>query len=507
MDLSNQYLSLIYFSAIIVFFLLPLRLFYFKNKPNTQTDTYGHYNLVRDIRNNKHSIPFRLKQYSFSTLTYPWLLHFIYSFLSDRNINKFDKYSGFLIDVIQLILLQQLTYYFTDNVAISLLIPLIMIFSPSWSPLVRGNSFMSFPIREFGELLIFSFFTSVIFYKIFNLGLLYVASIIIFGIILLSHRFATQVALFSIILASLIVDTFLFFIPFGGFIFAFTISRGKYYSILKGHLGGLYWIKKFQKRHPTFVKGSETIHLFQYFFDFKKLKNNRVAKGLFHSPHFLVTILLLTGDYKFSEYQDLELLLIVLSFSQVFLMFATGIYHRPFFGPPNRYMKFSLFPLLLLLSIFMSNEVPYSYETFLLILFTSIVITLRGITRTTKPSFNSEDDRFSFFLKLRELNDAKCISLPLNFAHELIYKTKLNLLFYFGVVKIEEVDEIVKMCSIFPYPDLTHCLSKYELEYVIIDLEKFNFFKNNNSQINFNFKNLETCFENKFFKVLKINNG
>ena len=504
MELSNQYLSLIYFLVIIIFFLLPLRLFYIQNKPNTQTDTYGHYNLIRDIRNNNHSIPSRLKQYSFSTLTYPWFLHYLYSFLSDRSIYKFDKYSGFLIDAIQLSLLQQLTYFFTDSIAISLSIPLIMIISPTWSPLVRGNSFMSFPIREFGELLVVLFFTSIIFYKTFSSELFYILSIIIFGIILLSHRFATQVALFSTFLTSLFVDFFLFFIPIGGFIFAFTVSRGKYYSILKGHLGGLYWIKNFQNRHPTFVKGSETIYLFKHLFDFKKLRSNRVAKGLFHSPHFLITILLFTRNYKYSDYQDLEILLIILSFSQIFLMFSTGIYRRPFFGPPNRYMKFSLFPLLILLGIFMSNEVSYSYEIFLLILFMSIVIIFRGFT---KNSLNSGDNHLLFFSKLRQLNDAKCISLPLNFAHELIYKTKLNLLFYFGVVKIDEVDEVVKMCSIFPFPDLTYCMSKYDLEYVIIDLEKFNIFKRNNPQIDFDFKNLETYFENKFFKVMKNING
>ena len=63
------------------------------------------------------------------------------------------------------------------------------------------------------------------------------------------------------------------------------------------------------------------------------------------------------------------------------------------------------------------------------------------------------------------------------------------------------------MCSIFPFPDLTYCMSKYDLEYVIIDLEKFNIFKRNNPQIDFDFKNLETYFENKFFKVMKNING
>ena len=259
------------FLILLVFF---IRLFpRLLKSDKTDSDTWYHLSSAVSIYNNKYKLPACNEGFTLGgKYDYPFLAHWIVAVLSGKNILKFERFIGPIVDTIYVIIgffyfSFLLSYYNikVENQLINFL--LLLVFSSTMLKISTGPRVYSFTPRIFGELFIFIFLLGLHLYLLTNNTFFIVLSIIFGGLVLNTSTFGSQVLVFFSILLSLLLLTFMpIFVLFMASIFAWISSKGHYKQIL---LQQLKFTKEYalygQYHHPALLYRNKFPQYIQFF--------------------------------------------------------------------------------------------------------------------------------------------------------------------------------------------------------------------------------------------------
>jgi hypothetical protein len=339
-------------------------------KPNkTDSDTWYHISSVMSIYNNGMKIPKCNDGYILGgKYDYPYLAHLIVAFFSKSNILKYERFIGPLVDTFYIIVGFYyfsfiLNYYDIKDNGQLINFLLLLVFSPSMLKISTGPRIYSFTPRVFGELFIFIYFISLHMYLLDD-NIIFLILAILFGSFALNTTtFGSQVlVLFSLILSILLENYLPLITLILSLIFAFIISGGHYFNIIKQQLK---YTKQYalygQFNHPALQKRNRLIqyvNFFKYLFKLK-LKN---AYTIFHSDLVFINII-----YKNFDVIIAFGILFLIDLEQSFIenLFLSGLIiflvtsFRPFLflGESDRYFDYLVIFSIVLISLYLPQNI------------------------------------------------------------------------------------------------------------------------------------------------------
>lgn len=349
--------------------------FYFRikclKKNQLSTDEAFHFYYIDLIKGNKNSVP----DYNENVLgegpkacTYPSMYHFILSYLPLDFLKKYGHLTALVYDILNGILLSLFLFKLTkiDFSFYFLITGFFLIFPSLIFPAIGPRSFSLTP-RNFSQFLWSCSYLGLLCFleeqSVFCLQL----SAILGALNILSSKFFVQ----YIILISLFVSIFtlsangLFFLM-NCFVFAALIGRKRLYQQLKGHIEHSWWyindgIKFIQVRWQwsviyRYIKELRIRDLWQIL-----MFQNPLSRGIIlNFPLF--SYIIFNDSLSHDALIDFSICIIV---GSVFYFILTQFSYFKAFGEPERYLEYSLLPLLF--SIFYTS--PTLKSILLLIIF------------------------------------------------------------------------------------------------------------------------------------------
>ena len=226
-----------------------------------RSDAGGHYMIIREIRENRHVPPKRLKRMHFDNhLSYPWFFHWMLSWIPDVWLKRFSYVPSIICDVVQLVVVFVITDKLIEHVGVYqghvfvfLIAGLLFALSPALLAFGIGPRAYELTARPFGEML----------YSLWMLFLMlgfesspwvyFPLAALCMAILMLSSKFALQAALFSLpVVVWLTGEWNVVWVVIGGFVIALLLSGGRYIDIIHGQIDFLiFYYKRLQREHPS----------------------------------------------------------------------------------------------------------------------------------------------------------------------------------------------------------------------------------------------------------------
>jgi hypothetical protein len=384
-------------------------------------------------------------------------------------VERYEFLFSPIFDAIHLILMFIITYSFTNNIFIALLVQAFYLLTPI---IILENS--SATPRSIGYTLFTIVFLSLFLFES-NGQLPYLILAIISGsLIFLSHRFTTQSYLFFSLFFSVIRLNGIYILVFCfSALLAIVLSRGFYLKVFQGHIGNLrFWKDNIENRFAHQIKGNYKQHKTDDFVF-------RLYNQFLRFPPFVLAITnpwVLFAFFGLYFMHPLSPMVARLSeiviFSYVLALVTTWIPQLRFLGEGQRYLELSAFPAAYLSAILFSRlftSYPLLTLTFytvvgIMSLLTIIVIQRKAIIhdklRTLTPELMS---MFSYLKGLK--NKPRLLCIP--------HQITTNTIFHTGCPVFVNADysHIEKIADVFPYmkKPIKQIMKKYDLDAVLLN--------------------------------------
>lgn len=313
-------------------------------------DGYVHMVIAREFRENQHRVPKNISASIFDwTFSYPFLVHFLLSFLPERYYESVDRvfptvmdllYVGFLSTLVPLGLLESQDF------------PLMLALFVATPQFVQYAGGKGLSARKPGILLATVSFLSFVIWNISGGSWILFASIIFAGITHLTSRFGTQAIVFFYLGFALLNPVALLII-IGSFIFAELISLGTYHVVLRSHLN--FWFDYATRKQFVFLyngfKSSDTIKQFLKARNLKEVLgavyNSILLKALLNNPYAISATVLIIWSFQSSSFSIPVEVIIWFGVGLILCLFTT-IYGLRFLGQPGRYLNYAFIPGILI---------------------------------------------------------------------------------------------------------------------------------------------------------------
>jgi hypothetical protein len=339
------------------------------------TDAYFHLYYIELIKNNHHRIP-KLEPRVLggsNECTYPFFYHWLLSFFPERFIAFWDKFSGFIFDFLNgILLLFFLSLLRKINFSENCIILAAYIIAPGLTFSFIGPRPFSLTPRNFSQFIFFiscaSLINSSSHHEIVN-GFFFILSAIGFAILLLSSQFGTQV-LFALLLASFFYLKVGAAIVLGVFLGA-ILFRGFLVSQIKAHIFHLEWYLKY---NYSFVQHKTNFKKLVRFIREKNLRGvfyelvfyNQIFTSFFRHPTFFIALFLAflpVSKSSLTIYQNQIIFILV----PLFVAFViTNFGKARVFGEAERYVEFA-YPLQIALFLSLISQEYFKYILFLML--------------------------------------------------------------------------------------------------------------------------------------------
>ncbi len=264
------------------------------------TDTWYHFSSANSIKKNNHNIPSCNDGYILGgKYDYPYLFHWVLSFLSKEQMISWDKYISAILDSVYIgiaffyvLFLNYIDVLVWSSSTYSLFLLLLM-FSTTMLKTINGPRVYNTTPRIFGEILIFiSFIFLHLFFYYQNYNYMFLSAFFM-GLGLNSSTFGSQVLLFfTIFLSVFFQDVTPILTFFVGIFFALTISKGHYYYILKQQLKYSYQYATFGQFNHSSAVGKNSWANFTKLIHLLKEKKFKKALSIFYSRLTIVSFFL-----------------------------------------------------------------------------------------------------------------------------------------------------------------------------------------------------------------------
>lgn len=329
------------------------------------SDTWFHITYAEEISRNGKKVPSDFKKFLLNNeVVYPFFYHYLISFISFKNNIKLEKYYSAIIDTLFVLVSYIVIIHITQHEDIALISALLLAISPSLLKVSTGPRAYQGTPRVLGEFLVFCSILSFYFFWQDSNYLWFVLSVITGSLSLLSSKFSVQVlvlflptiALFINSIAPIILLIFMF-------IFAIIFSKDKYMTILIGHYNHLYnyatVIKKQWKEINELNQPKDYILFFKKVFSLKIVDALKILNGkllylniIYKSPELYIFALYIL---YYGTTNEFDAFLLGWAFSGLIFFFIVSTYSFKFIGEAERYIEYSLFPIILFISL-NSNE-------------------------------------------------------------------------------------------------------------------------------------------------------
>lgn len=307
--------------------------------PIYSPDEFVHLEIIRCIRRNK-KVPKTFESFLIDKkyklpFAYPFLSHYLFSFLPVDLLTKNRKQLVILLDSMNIILIGLFSFIFTESFATSIVIIGIYISIPfsffgslSFTPRVPSFFVINMIMCCFGVLHLVSFPLYIV---------LFISATILSISIFFLHKFTTQVLLVSLMslfilksyqveIASILLLTFLTLI----------FVKRYYHKILKEHWGCVKKSYRFYKNQPLIYQA---------------------IKELINSVPFFAMLFFFIDNPSFFLRNEICLAFVVLMTGlQVFTYITTFLRSLRCIGEGERYLIHTQFPISFLLGYFLSNN-------------------------------------------------------------------------------------------------------------------------------------------------------
>lgn len=406
------------------------------------TDAHFHFYYVNLIKNNNHALPKKEPRVLGGTneCTYPFFYHWLLSYFSEKFLNFWDKFSGFIFDFfsgIFILLLLHLKIKLSFNESCLFLASYII--APGLTFSFIGPRPYSLTPRNFSQFifflgslnLIFSLSSDELIFTPFILAALF------FSILILSSQFGVQVLL-CLVLSS-IFDWRIGGCLVAGVCLAFIISKGFLITQVKAHIHHLQWYFKF---NYSFIQHksnfSKLISLFK----------KRDVRGIFYEivfynqlftsiiRHFTYFIALFFGLFSFirgsvEPFQQ-KILFILIALFVPFVI--TNFGKARLLGEAERYIEFA-YPLQTLLFLTLVSR-KFLYFILVFTLFFNMIWYFYNLYQI-KSQFASKYSYENLYFHLNK-GSVKLLCLNNNESYIFLNTTKVNLVGFLVNISLKQ---------------------------------------------------------------------
>lgn len=312
-------------------------------------DGYAHLHLIQDIRDEAHRIPRKPSKTATSGVYgYPFLMHWVLSFVPSRFDDTVDRYFSGSLDLmfsVVLISLVPLGVLGRDQ----LLLALVLFLTTPGFVRPDASHGKGLSARKPGLLLTtLSLLTLSLWFT--TGSLVYLLSSVFFGgLVFLTSKFGLQAYLFvSLGLAVAFSYVALVAVLFA-FVFATLVSGGRYLMVGRGHLRHLYEYAVSKQFKVSYAKPDVSLPGFPTFGSFRELLETVYrSKALFPVFNYPILLAFLAGFVLVgSDMTDPGLLhiFIVWIFAGVLTFVVTSLPYLRFLGQAERYLEYVYLPM------------------------------------------------------------------------------------------------------------------------------------------------------------------
>lgn len=477
--ISSISIIVLIYSRVLVPILLP---------PFHGGDVKFHLLFIKTIKENNNRIPYFGKDnYIFKCyFRYPYLYHWLLSFLPEERLLLFSKISGLIIDLIYCSLIYFASIWFFPS-ANSFLPILVFVSIPQL--VFLDNRAHSLSPRPLGELFLsISLISYSLFYFNNNMIFIFIA-IISGGFILLTSKGAAQgFVLFNLFITIYILDFYPLVIIIISFIVAFSISNGKYLYLLISHIKHLHFFLKSDSKNVVNITKSlipKIPNINEMIIDKNKLlsflqdlANNQILLVTYQNPYFLISL------FYISSFEKIPIL--AWFYAGVFFYIITSFYPFKVFGGPDRYIEYIALPI----SLIISQSLLVSQISILLVI-VIVIITLNFLYLLLGREKAWDNYLFKEQLidRLKSIPISNILVIPHKpLGIEIGYRTNHKVLTW-SSIHIDDVEYTYeKMKYLFPNrwgqlrEDISELVEKYNITYTIITEKMVEKYKLENSE-------------------------
>lgn len=445
------------------------------------SDTFFHLYYAKLFRKNKFKVPKTSEKVIVKhELTYPYLYHFLLGLFNEKNSLRIEKYLSPLFDTFSLIVFVAGVSYildFEDYVfEFMLLLSVLYAFSPALLKF-QGipRAFQGSP-RLFGQFLYVAHIVSFIAYDTTGeLWLLYLA--IFFGaLVWISAKFAIQVMVFfGVIFMSFFISYALIFA--GAFVFSILLSRGKVFTLIKGHVNhSKTLLKKLDispKRNDFKLFRNHISQILKELLVFRFKKITPIFFGENYLPfNFLMYFPFFLSVFNYNSWEEFKYLNVwILSGLVIYLLTSTK--KLSFLGENTRYLEFSILPAMYLSVHFLASHqllwIIFIYLAFSII---ATVYFVKNFIQKYQEAGKIHADRIALFEHINGLEYGNIFAMC-STGHPALLLSDYPVLSLFiaqldmNVMQEEEFDLLGEH---FPYPsgELEEIVKRYNIKYITL---------------------------------------
>lgn len=317
----------------------------------TGGDAFGNFLQIRDIRNAGNRVPDEPSQSALSgRYAYPYFVLWLLSYIPERYLQKVDGIFSPLMDLsMAFILVLLVPLGILDEIGLIVGLGLLL-FTPQFMRPDQAHG-KGFSQRKPGLLLttgsLLCFLIWINYASIVALAL----SVLFGSLVCLTSKFSLQALTFIYIGFSVLLTPVSILIPPAAALLAITVSRGRYYHILTGHLRHVYdyamvrQYQRFDHSLPNPISYLQTLfHISSTDDVLEFVYSTRFTKSFLNNPFLLGVI----AVYSLVIVRDID----VVEFSGIHAWVAGGIAcfvlismpHLLFLGQAERYLEYIFLP-------------------------------------------------------------------------------------------------------------------------------------------------------------------
>ena len=222
------------------------------------SDAYFHLSMARAIRDNGHRIPDTIPRVILPhRYAYPYLYHWLVSFLSEKNRLRFERISGAAIDTLYVFVSYLFVNWMLSEAGFSeygetmaLWTAFLVAIAPGLLRVGTGPRAYHGSPRPLGQLLFLIYMCSFVLFSLSHNGRWLLLSFLAAVLIVITSKFTNQVAVFFGLLLCL-MGNFVPLVTFvTGFLFAGIITNGRAFRVVRTQVEySIFYFKHLQKRY------------------------------------------------------------------------------------------------------------------------------------------------------------------------------------------------------------------------------------------------------------------
>lgn len=494
--------------VLVIFFAIFLRFWVKKDIKNSiSSDGYFHLYIKNHIdifRDDSKKVSRLMLPHK---ITYPYLFHYLISFIPKKYDLEIDKYSSLIFDTLMIISAYFTFLYISSSYEIAILGAFVLAVSPVLLRVSNAPRAYNVTPRVFGEFLFVVFIEGLVLFK-FDANYMWIIMSVVSGIfILLSSKFTNQALLFFSLGFLAIGEHLMFEVLFISVIVAVIFFKRDFFDSIYGQVKhSIFYFKYNQKKYLWTTRLS--------FADYLKLIKTKLKDKLFlqwiyqenawyHQVVFVYWSVIVIFYLYFTQESSSDLIdyMIMWLVISSILMLITSFKYFMFLGEAERYMEHTVLLQAFLIAYF---SVEKSHYWFIVLYILYSLVGYFYFKKIYKLYFTKWSEFYSEVNNIfHSIDKEDKIIYPIGGMHWIILYFSKRVKVLFGGVNNDEslfsYKEWKKLYGNYPYPSSTikDVRKEYHFDYILIKKEDIKTYQKRFKDDIFDSSRLKTVAESK----------